>query len=295
MDTDPDSLYQLSNQDRDIIAAALSLLDKLTHSTLATPAQRVSIAKLQHVFSRLPRVSHGLDVTVELTSPPYMFITVETFYWWTLRIEDDALSVTYSGHYDHPDTGGDTFTVMTWKAIPGEQAELSDFLPQLRVVPDVQSFPAIADTLDLESGSYTLEITDNANPLLVDDDYDDAIRSAGGDPDNIVEDMLPEITVLATDAPATAEDRIRAKLDPNETRGKEAQFAYGISACDLCGCDLNRKSLFIDGALRGQPGWANMCADCFERHGSGIGWGVGQVYSRQTDARWRLVAGLVRG
>ena len=37
---------------------------------------------------------------------------------------------------------------------------------------------------------------------------------------------------------------------------------------------------------------ANMCASCFELKGSGIGWGRGQLYAKQADGTWRLVAGF---
>ena len=70
------------------------------------------------------------------------------------------------------------------------------------------------------------------------------------------------------------------------------QFADGIERCHLCQCNLTERGLFVDGSLRGQGGWVNMCARCFGRAGSGIGWGKGQLYSRQPDGKWRLVAGF---
>jgi hypothetical protein len=50
--------------------------------------------------------------------------------------------------------------------------------------------------------------------------------------------------------------------------------------------------LFVDGKLRGEANWVNMCAACFLQKGEGIGWGVGQLYARQADERWRLLRGF---
>ena len=63
--------------------------------------------------------------------------------------------------------------------------------------------------------------------------------------------------------------------------------------CDLCGDTLEAQRFLIDGTLRDDPlMWGYMCPDCFEEHGSGIGWGRGQLYERQTGGEWLLVAGV---
>jgi hypothetical protein len=35
-----------------------------------------------------------------------------------------------------------------------------------------------------------------------------------------------------------------------------------------------------------------MCVDCFNDRGVGIGFGKGQLYARQPNGDWRLVAGF---
>lgn len=47
--------------------------------------------------------------------------------------------------------------------------------------------------------------------------------------------------------------------------------------CDLC--DHPITGTFIDGKTRMGP-WANMCPSCHRIHGSGLGMGRGQKYTR---------------
>jgi hypothetical protein len=50
--------------------------------------------------------------------------------------------------------------------------------------------------------------------------------------------------------------------------------------------------LFIDRRLHGQSSWSHLCAKCFIRMGEGVGWGKGQLYARQPNKDWRMVAGF---
>ena len=61
--------------------------------------------------------------------------------------------------------------------------------------------------------------------------------------------------------------------------------------CDLCLIPLAEETFISDGRVDGQTAWANMCADCTVYHGAGIGWGTGQLYRREPDGRFLLVAG----
>ena len=73
--------------------------------------------------------------------------------------------------------------------------------------------------------------------------------------------------------------------DPNRTT------VHGVEACDLCGCDLGKPGLFVDGILKGETLWANMCPECFAGLGEGIAHGSGQLYARQKCGTWQLIAG----
>lgn len=61
--------------------------------------------------------------------------------------------------------------------------------------------------------------------------------------------------------------------------------------CDICSIPLAGESFFLDGRLQGHSAWANMCADCSVYHGEGIGWGTGQLFRKERDGRWLMVAG----
>jgi len=78
--------------------------------------------------------------------------------------------------------------------------------------------------------------------------------------------------------------------------GTELSTAAGApDHCDLCSADLRKNGLFIDGQTRAGE-WAYMCMPCSGQHGSGIGWGVGQLYRLDHprdggEARWLCIAG----
>src|ERR1051326_6093317 len=101
-----------------------------------------------------------------------------------------------------------------------------------------------------------------------------------------------------TDAPcfilptSNVEHRLAARIDVAEIGRHESAYAFGVEHCDLCNHDLKSAGLFVDGSMRDATTWTNMCIPCFEAQGEGIGWGDGQVYAKQPDGRWRLIAGF---
>lgn len=62
--------------------------------------------------------------------------------------------------------------------------------------------------------------------------------------------------------------------------------------CDICTISLEKEEFIIDGETKGNHAWAFMCAHCFDKHGSGIGWGVGQMYKKTKGGDWLLVGGF---
>jgi hypothetical protein len=61
--------------------------------------------------------------------------------------------------------------------------------------------------------------------------------------------------------------------------------------CQVCGTDLRKKNIFVDGRLLGGP-WAILCRGCHEAYGVGLGTGKGQMYVREADGTtWNKVAG----
>lgn len=61
--------------------------------------------------------------------------------------------------------------------------------------------------------------------------------------------------------------------------------------CDLCRVELAPQALYVDGRLNNGSGmWGNMCMSCYLGSGSGIGWGVGQLYLHD-GLGWQCIGG----
>ncbi len=73
--------------------------------------------------------------------------------------------------------------------------------------------------------------------------------------------------------------------------GRNGVPADAPARCDLCLRELKPDGIYIDGMINdGSMRWSCMCAHCFMPHGSGIGWGVGQMYAH--DGReWHCIGG----
>ena len=188
--------YSFDSRDRTLLGAAAVLLKKVAAATLR-PAEMVSVAKLQHVFSRLPRVTRDLAVTVSVIGPRRKFDEIETWHYWDVAIEGEQLSIASGGHFYDPRTGGDSFTTMNWSATPGEPADYEDYLGSLWMVPDAQLFPEGVAGIDFESRAYKIEIADSDNPLLGEED-DDSEEDA--EPNGLsVEDLADDTGDYAVD------------------------------------------------------------------------------------------------
>jgi hypothetical protein len=188
---------------------------------------------------------------------------------------------------------------MDWEAVPGQPAKFNDYREKLAIVPDVRSFPDAVEIIDFASGEFTVEVTDSDNPLL--DDVEDTGEEApptdgellrGGKKDMEItysDSTLQPWSVLPLD---DAERRLAAAIDLAEVDGNNPQYAYDVQKCDFCGCSLAKRGMFVDGCLRGQTTWGNMCCQCFEERGEGIRWGSGQLYAQQPNGDWRVVRGF---
>ena len=88
------------------------------------------------------------------------------------------------------------------------------------------------------------------------------------------------------------ERKLTCMVDNDQIAENEPQFASDADDCGGCSNALDKYGVFIDGRLRGQLTWATLCAKCFIHIGEGVGWGKGQLYARQPNGDWRLVAGF---
>ena len=291
--------YNFDLLDRDLLAAASDLLKNMVTGGILQHAEMASVAKLQHVLSHLPRATLGLDVKVNVQSPRHKFGEIETWHWWQVAVEDDQLSLSSGGHFSHPCSGGDSFSTMSWRATPGEQpSEFIDYRTGLAIVPDVQSFQDGIASIDFTAESFQVEIFDEDNPLLDEmkdideEDYPtkDECASSGEDKESKT-DLEPQQPWLVKPED-DVETLLASMVDPAEVGRNEPQYAYGVKVCDFCGCSLSTRGVFVDGCLRDQVMWGNMCARCFNAKGAGIGWGKGQLFARQQDGGWLMVAGF---
>jgi hypothetical protein len=290
--------YQFTPRDAELLWAATLLLRKVMASGKIRPAQMVTLGKLHHILTVLPRATESVTASVSVCSPNRKFGEIETFHWWEFKAEGEVLRITSGGYYSHPTTGGDTFSSMTWGVAPGLLAEFRDFSTSLNMVPDLRSFVDGVDSIDFKSAEYELVILDDDNPLLdeggaaeednldeVEEDREDEVADA--DPKTNEGTSVPW-SVTSVDA---AEKWLESYIDPELVASREPAYHHDVEECGICGCDLNRRGLHVDGRLRGDLMWSNMCVNCFKRVGAGIGCGNGQIYARQPNGDWRLVAG----
>lgn len=171
--------YTLNTRDCWLLQAATVLLKMVAAAETLRPAELVSVAKLQHVLSVLPRVTPDLKVTVQVTGPRNRFGEIRTWHYWEVAVEGERLSISSGGHFFRPSTGGDSFTTMTWAAIPEEAPEMNDYQGSLWMVPGVLSFPDGVARIDFASGRYKIEVTDEDNQLLEDDEDTDEDTDRG--------------------------------------------------------------------------------------------------------------------
>jgi hypothetical protein len=169
--------YQFTPCDAELLRAATLLLRKVMGSDKIRPGQMVTLAKLQHILSVLPRATEDVTASVSVCTPTRTFGEIETFHWSVFSIEEERLKISCGGHFYRPSTGGDTFTTMIWEAFPGLPTALEDYSELHRIVPDLRTFPEGVESIDFSTSSYSLEIYDDDNPLLEADEDDEESSS----------------------------------------------------------------------------------------------------------------------
>ena len=71
------------------------------------------------------------------------------------------------------------------------------------------------------------------------------------------------------------------------------QWHGEIENCDVCSRPMKDEQFMIDGPAEARPSpvWGNICVICAYKYSPTIGWGKAQLYERDEDGVWRLVAG----
>ena len=298
--------YLLGVDDIEFLALAGRMLEGVMQAPDTEWAVKVSVAKLMHVFSRLPNESAELNVEIAVSSPRESYGDKEIYFSITIGVEERVLRVRYGGHYYDPRTGGDSFQVFAWSAEPGAEAEWIDCLEDIGAVTAhvdpievLHRMPSVLNRCEI----YTF---DDENTLIGDEPMEVPSLFAGS---------APRATSTTEESPATAEDdeddeygqARRVVIDPVTpadqrlldlvgqyiTSTGSGGSAAGIENCDGCSVDLSTVGLFIDGSS-GKDGWGNYCANCSLTRGVAVGWGKGQLYARQPDGSWAGIAGFKR-
>lgn len=162
--------YRLARTDRLVLAAVGRLLQRIASSNCITPAQLVSVAKLQHVLSKLPHVTEDVRVTVSVA-------------WsvnqdgnrgasgFTLTADDGDLSLSCGGSEYTEGVGSDSFTTMSWSAYPGYETDYdgswdSDWMGS-------QEPGALDAGTGFPLAECHISVCDEDNSLLSDDDEPD--------------------------------------------------------------------------------------------------------------------------
>lgn len=265
-------------------------------------AQRVSLAKLLHVYSRLPDPSAATSVEVTLYSPRYQFGAEEVQFYLHAEVSDLCLTIRFGGHYRHPRSGGDSFSVLYWRAAPGEEAGLTSYADSLGVVTalidpmevlrDMTTSPSVSDLALIDHENNLLDDEPGEEDLGADEPEESADQADTGDEDLQDDDEFAQTPKVVQIAPVTEADRaLLAQVGAPNLRKTCAGMAYGIETCDGCGMSMAGVGLLVDGQAPGGA-WGNYCAACSLALGLTIGWGKGQVYARQSDGTWRGVAGF---
>ena len=86
--------------------------------------------------------------------------------------------------------------------------------------------------------------------------------------------------------------RLSELVDLKEAEKRQIFCSPPSGKCDVCSKNLSEEKYYIDGMLRDEKGWANMCPECFDKHGKRIAWGEGQLYMKAKNGKWLLVAGF---
>jgi len=250
-----EDVYLFDKADKSLVRSAVALIERAMSAPIVPWATRVTIAKLMHVFSRLPYRSLDLNVQMSISSPRKHYGDAEIYFYLSIGVESDQLAIRYGGHYYHPRSGGDSFTVFTWRADPGDDAQQVRYLTDLRVVTALVNPLDVMRRMGEALNECSISIDDDDNELVGDEEIEDEPRTL--DPrfdeeedepvadeqqadDTDDEDEEAQRPPLRIEAMTTADRQLLQQVGAAQLASTHTgDYAYGISRCDGCGCALN--------------------------------------------------------
>jgi len=167
--------YEIEPDRNPILISAKQLLWKIASSSLITsPSKAVSVGKMFSILQRLPNVTKEDSVRVELTGPTRMFGSHEITHWWAVELQDDGeLRISSGGAFYRPETGGDGFSSMLWSVMPGREPAFNNYLQNLSIVDDADTFENEVQAVDLDAEEYKLSVTDESLEDWMDEEDED--------------------------------------------------------------------------------------------------------------------------
>lgn len=152
--------YILTGRDWLVVHAAIDLLMKVLRSPATGPRQCAAVAKVLCVLKRLPHLSPEASACVGVVGPRRWFGPHEIYHFWEVEVDGHEIRVDSSGHFYRKSTGGDTFTSMMWRAVPGFECNLDDYLAELSIVDDAMPFPEEVTRIDFAADRYDIDVTE---------------------------------------------------------------------------------------------------------------------------------------
>jgi hypothetical protein len=280
----PEPHYLIPLEHTRVVAAAVQLLFKILGSGLPGLKQREVIARLGVSMMSLPGPIEPCSAIVTLTSPRKWFGPHEIYHWWTNDIEGDVITISSGGHFYRESTGGDTFELLHWSAAPGMMATLDDLLDQNSIVDDAAPFPEEVRRIRIADGGYSLEVVLDGEDVDGEPRESDDSEGCAERPERVAQHPDPKLEISERLLAATADLATGLKLGDCH--------ASPPDACDICGRHLDQATMMVDGVRKDTGEWACLCAVCFADVGSGVRYGQGQLYQRQSSGNWLLVGGF---
>ena len=156
---------------------------------------------------------------------------------------------------------------------------------------DAQPYETEVAHLPISEPGYYFSVEVDGEKLAKPSDDEDWELDSSADNDEDWEEDSP--TDDAEIQPCDESERMLT-TEADEVKGLREGTFSGSSpqACDLCGRDLTVRKYYLNARHRGKLLWSNMCSQCFLGVGEGIGWGKGQLFSRQPDGKWLQVGGF---
>jgi hypothetical protein len=158
--------FLINDRDRRIVSSGVLLLEKIIRSSSIKPSQLISVSKVLHVLKRLPRVSSEIVVSIGLSGPRRWFDDREICHYWHVDIEGTRIDIYSGGYFYRESTGGDSFTLMQWTAVPEVETSFNDYLALHWIVDDARPFDSEIAAIDLREAGFSFDVHDADNPFL---------------------------------------------------------------------------------------------------------------------------------